>query len=434
MRKFLCISPYFVPMNYVGAKRALHACRHLPDHGWEAAVVALPADMERDAHLEALVPPVPMLRTLRGGPVAWAEDARDRLRGGAASGWSAQYKAQARETRTPGRVERLLDEARGAFAAMDRFTKYLPWALPGVLRFARAQRVELVYANAGPFSALLLADAVRRALGVPMVLDLRDPWSLEPNYRASWTASGLKAVEAIEERLFRSAAKVILNTASAHEAHVRHYLGAIPAERFTFLRNQFDPALYGPPGPAPTAADPFRIIYYGHLRPTKNAGLFLGALKRVIDERGLQPGQLEFITLGEVTPADQATWEGLGLAPYIRQHGWLSFPDSPSLLGTADVLLDLMGPNHGLQISGKIYDYLAAGRPILSVSPNRELDAVFAETRAGERVDLDEDAIVRALERRLDRGAFSPDSQGLQRYTAAAFGAALGRIFDGAAR
>jgi glycosyltransferase involved in cell wall biosynthesis len=418
-------------MNYVGAKRTLHFCRHLPTHGWHPAVVALPDTLERDEALVPLVPDVPMLRTLRGGPLAWAEDLRDRLKG-PKSGWDAQYKAQAKQSKELTSFKKVLAEVQGAFAAMDRFAKYLPWALPGIVRFARAQRCQLIYASAGPFSALLLADFLRRALNLPMVLDLRDPWSLEPNYRASWTATGLKTVQALEQTLFAHAAKVILNTQASYSAHVEHYLGAIPAERFMFLRNQFDPDLYGPPGPVPSHSDPFRIIYYGHLRPTKNAGLFLGALKRFITEHALAPGQLEFITLGEVTPADAETWRALGLEPYIRQHGWLSFPDSPSLLGTADVLLDLMGPNHGLQISGKIYDYLAAGRPILSISPNTELDAVFAETGAGERVDLSEDAIVAALNRRFARPKFAPDSKGLQHYTAAAASATLARVFDGA--
>ncbi|MCA9541290.1 MAG: glycosyltransferase, partial [Myxococcales bacterium] len=398
MSDFLLISPYFPPMNYVGAKRALHFCRHLPAHGWTPAVVALPADIERDAALDALVPDVPLLRNLRGGPVAWLEDLGDRFVADPVSAASGGRKGPAK---AKGPLTAKLDDLRalaaGTLGVLDRFAKYLPWALPRVIAFARKHRCKLVYANSGPVSANLLADAVARALNLPVVHDLRDPWSLEPNFRARWNANGAALVERLEAAWFARADRVILNTRAAYEAHVEAYADRLPAERFTFIRNQFDPDLYGEPAAPPAADDPFRIIYYGHLRPSKNAGLFVEALHRFIAEEAIAPGGLEFHTFGDVTRDDAAAVEALGLTPYFFHRDWLPFTDSPSVLGGADLLLDLMGPGHHLQISGKIYDYFAAGRRILAISPNHELDDIFAETGAGTRVDLNADAIVKGL-------------------------------------
>jgi len=427
------ISPYFVPMNYVGAKRPLHFCRHLPAHGWRPAVVALPAEIERDPALDALVPDVPLLRTLRGGPTAWLEDVRDRLSRPGDGLW--QYTAQGKtaEARPPkGPLEKALREISGTLGTFDRFTKHIPWALPGILRFAREHRCEAVYANAGPFSALLLAGAVHRLSGLPMVLDLRDPWSLEPNYRASWTAGGRRLVDALEAAHFRRARKVILNTASAHQAYVRHYAGRLPEGRFTFIRNQFDPELYVEPGPAPRPGEPFRIIYFGHLRPTKNADLFLLALSKLVAAEGLTPDELELVMLGEVSPRDREVYARLGLSSFVHLRDWLPFTRSPELLGTADVLLDLQGPNHSLQVSGKFYDYLAAGRPILTLSPNPEMDEMYATCKAGSRVPLSVDAVVDALRDRYARRfePWAPDAAGVVTFGAKAATARFAEVLD----
>ena len=409
-------------MGLVGAKRTLHFTRHLPALGWDPAVVALPVTMNRDPTLEPLVPDVPMWRGFRGGPIAWLQD-----RG-------AKKEAPTHGYQKRGQAE-VPHGLRGLLAPLDRYAPHLPWAFAGSLKMLRQHRCRLIYATSGPTSSFLLGVMLQRATGLPLVVDFRDPWSLERNYRARWSAAGAWLVETLERYGFQRASKVILNTESALRAHQEAYASTIPPERFTFIRNQYDPALYETPPASPREKNTaFLMVYYGHLRPSKNAKNFLRAYRRFIDKHALQPQEARFITLGERTAEDDAEAAALGLGDYLEGHDWLSFTRSRSLLGRADLLIDLMGPQHQLQISGKIYDYFAAERPILSVSPNRELDAIFAETGAGERVDDDEDAIVaalsRALEARRRRQEFTPNRAALRAFTAQAATEKLARIFD----
>src|SRR6185503_10380855 len=142
---------------------------------------------------------------------------------------------------------------------------------------------------------------------------------------------------------------------------------------FTFIRNHFDPLLYEPP-PAPRQGNrAFRIAYYGHLRPAKNGALFLRALSRVVEELRLTPADVRFEMFGERTDIEDAAIAELGLSGYVHEHRWVPFFRIREALSQADVLLDLMGSQHHLQISGKIYDYFAVGARILSVSNNPEI-------------------------------------------------------------
>lgn len=124
----------------------------------------------------------------------------------------------------------------------------------------------------------------------------------------------------------------------------------------------------------------------------------------------------------------------LGLQDFVHGHPWLPFPRCRDLLGTAHVLLDLMGPDHQLQISGKLYDYLGAERPILSVSPNPEVGRILTEANAGVRVPCDTNAIVEALTRFLQakqEGTLAPvDPAGAIAHTAEERSRELAAIFN----
>jgi glycosyltransferase involved in cell wall biosynthesis len=235
----------------------------------------------------------------------------------------------------------------------------------------------------------------------------------------------------MERRFFLRAARIVLNTDSARDAYRARYAGVIPSERFTTIRNSFDPALYGPAPESPGQAGPFEIVYFGHLRPAKNAILFLEGFRRFIEAEGLRPGEAMLTTLGTRTAGDEEAIARLGLAGHTRTHPWVPVTEARAFLGRADLLLDLMGSDHVLQVSGKLYDYLACGRPILAVTPNEETGRILGETGAGTRVALDAGAIAAALGRQLAAKRagerFAPDPEGLGRYQA---GPAARRLAD----
>ncbi len=370
------ISPFFPPSGVIGAKRPMNFARHLPELGWMPAVVALPETMGRDPSLERFVPQVPIWRGYRSGPIAWMEDLIGK------GPVAHPYKAKT---------------APGTEGALDRYSRYLPWVFFGARRFLRREKCEVIYVNAGPHSAQMLGARLAESTGLPLVLDLRDPWSIEPYYRDARSSEANRKVDQLEREFFQRATRIILNTESALEAYRSHYGGIIPAERFTVLRSSFEPALYGPAPKPPGKTGTFDILYFGHLRPAKNAQLFLSGYRRFIDEWKLAPGDAYLTTLGTRTAEDDLAIVRLGLDEYTRIRPSVPLLESRAVLGKADLLLDLMGPEHRLQLSGKFFDYLACGRPILSVTPNEEMGQILSETQAGERVALDAAEIAAAL-------------------------------------
>lgn len=413
---YLMVAPYFPPNNYVGAKRALHFATHLQHDGYRPVVITLDAAFEADSALLPLVPDVEIHRILGG---VQKKAIQSGAKPGAAAGIETGSPSSAGPRSKPvgsvsaeapssprwiqwlaqlPPVQTATLQTRGLQTLLDRYAMGVARAFPQVVWRTIAARCRLVYATFGPPSGVLLGAAVARLCSLPLVLDFRDPYTLEPNLRAGWSPEAIRQAEWIERWLFRSAAAVVLNTESAQKMYQTHYAAEFPPELFTCIRNHFDPALYAPNPAPPMPDDPFRILYYGHLRPSKNALLFAKAYRGLITKLNLTPRDTQLVMLGEITNDDQAEFARLGLQSYVQSHPWVPFTESTILLGKAALLLDLMGPGHTAQISGKFYDYLAARRPILSVSPNQELDGIFAETKMGKRVDLDQDAITDALE------------------------------------
>ncbi len=431
MRHFLMISPYFPPMSFVGAKRALTLSRHLPAHGWRPAVLALPEHLEVDPALRPLVPDVPMDRGYRSGPLAWWADAVDRLTPERPVG-----DARARTTGPTGDGfwQRVSRELNGL--PFDKYTRYLPWAGARALRFLKRHDCRLIYVSAGPFSAMYLGTALAELTGLPLVLDLRDPWAVDPLYSEAWTDAGRALANRLEAWGFGRAQRVVLNSASSLALYREAYAGRLPADRFDMVRNHFDPALYDAAPPPPGRDEPFRIVFFGHLTPLRDGRLFFEGLRRFIDAEGLPAGSVEVVTLGEVTPADETAIDALALRPFVRAHAWVSFVQSRALLGRADVLLDLTGPRHHLRIAGKLYDYMAAGRPVLSVSNNPEVAEIHAKTRLGRCVGHDAGAIAEALsgfyaDKRAGR-PYTPDAAAVAEFGAAPAATRMAAIFDAA--
>jgi glycosyltransferase involved in cell wall biosynthesis len=312
--------------------------------------------------------------------------------------------------------------------------KHLPWVVGPVERLMREQGCEAIYATGGPFSALVLGAWLSKRSGLPLILDLRDPWSIEPNYQADRSALGQAIINRVELWCFKRASKVILNTSSACDAYRKRYAHTLPSSHFCFIRNTFDPELYTSPPPPPGAEGPFKIAYFGHLRPTKNALLFLEAYRAWLNKHNLTPQDSELLMLGEISDADRTQLNALNLTPHLSSAQPVPFTRAPEVLGHVDLLLDLMGPNHHMQIGGKLYDYLACNRPILSISPNIELDALFSATQAGERVALSTKAIIGALDRaynaKREGRPFTPNAEAVYELSAVPLTTQLAEILS----
>lgn len=437
MPRLLFISLKFPPLSDIGAKRALRFARRLPRLGWIPTVLTLPrpAPTQCDASLTPLIPgpgDITIDRRYAGGAAYAVIDA-------ARSWWSKDVGRVVGAAAPPPRTSRWsrarraliyqLEDLVEGLTVTDEWLAFVPAGVGAGLRALARERHHAIYVCGDPNSAYLTGWILARRTGLPLILDLRDPWTLDPTIRKLKRGATLLVEEALERRIFRDATRVILNTERARQQHVAHF-PALPPSRFACVHNAFDTELVSPQRERPPAGAPLTVAHFGNYHRLRSARVFLDGLAEVAATRPVR-----FVNHGEFRPDDLAHARALGLGDAVELGGYLPYADGPRSLSRAHVLLLEQRNHDSVQIPGKFYDYLLARRPILSLSRNPELAAALAACGAGLEVDPTSPAAVAAGLTQLaggDLDAFEArfDGGAAARFSAEATTAALAAILD----
>jgi glycosyltransferase involved in cell wall biosynthesis len=272
----------------------------------------------------------------------------------------------------------------------------VPWstvATPFAIRLVRREGIDVVLTTSPPPSLHLLGATVKRTTGAAWVADLRDPLTSHPHRRGyeSRLARVKESTVGGVGRLVASQADVVVAASDAIAEEVR---ALEPKGRVVTIANgcDFDDfvGLEHHPG------DRLRITHAGHFHGKRDPKPFLEALA----ESGLDDVVVRFV--GDFRAEDAEYAEALGLGDRIEVLGEVSRRRSLELQRDSDVLLLLIPESGGRGkgvLTGKIYEYLAAERPILAaVPPDGAAAQLVRDAGAGVVAPPDDvDALRRAL-------------------------------------
>ena len=252
-------------------------------------------------------------------------------------------------------------------------------AIPAAIRLARAEQIDVVVTTSPPNSVHLVGAAVKRATGAKWVADLRDSLVAHPHRRAESLA--VRAKEKVDEGVARLVARSADAITCVSDAIAEEARGFAPARQGR-RRSRTAATSTTSPGSTTRPAQRFRITHTGSFFGKRDPRPFLTAL----DESGLD---VVARFLGDFRSADRewAAERGLGdrleLIPYAPRQTALELQrDSEALLL---LIPDAGGRGKGV-LSGKVFEYLAAERPILAaVPPDGAAAELIRETGRGRR-------------------------------------------------
>lgn len=255
----------------------------------------------------------------------------------------------------------------------------------------------VVIATSPPHASLIAGERIARRLGWPLVLDYRDPWSAFewPEWHRGGISNWLG--KRIEARLVRHSAARVLNTASMREWFEETFPSAPTAKNFA-IPNGFDAV---PRTAEPPASGAMRIVHAGDIYGSRSLVPLLRAIRNV----GLRhPGRpIRLTNYGPLPPREMKKIEAAELGEFVEIRARIPFADLFVELQSAHLLLAVVSEHMTYSTPYKVYDYMAAGRPILALTPrDAALHELLAESGAGEGVEAsDVDGIERALEKML---------------------------------
>ena len=365
---------YFPPLGGGGVQRTLKYVKYLPAEGFESIVIAGGAQGStlRDGGLVRDVPSGTVVIRARALPFQWV-----------------QWKLGG-ALRRAGLSTRLVDGALWP----DALVGWLPAAVWHGLRVARARPPDVLYSTSKPETAHLAALIVHKLTGIPWVADFRDAWTLNPFGPASANRGPLADASALLERTVVANASFVtvvdesygvLDLSENDPRRVVIYNGVDPDDL---------PAITSRPG----VSDRFRLAHVGTLYGPRDAAPVFAALRDLMARGRLDRDGFEVRIVGHA----RLRGEDLDTLP-ITFLDYVDHETAMAEMVSASALL-LYQPPPSRGSSGKIYEYLASGRPVLCVAdPTNLAYRLVEEMGGGVSADAgDIGSIAAAIERLVD--------------------------------
>jgi glycosyltransferase involved in cell wall biosynthesis len=316
-----------------------------------------------------------------------------------------------RETQGYGRPSRLAEVVVPDLAALT----WLPLALPRGLALARRVSYRAVITTSPPSSVHAIGRALQRT-GIPWIAELRDGWTFEPPRPAWPLAAQRRADRALEARLLRRANRVVAVT----EPIVADLSGRLGLDT-SLITNGFDPEERSlPPAASLLDAGKHSFVHTGRLALAGVSPLPLLEAVRILRRR--EPAvaaRMEVVFAGPLSEEEHELLSAPDLAGLVRTTGPLDHARALGLQREADTLLVITGGAARRSVAtGKLFEYLAAGRPILVLGDETAAAQIVAETKTGEATSAnDPEVVAAALRGAAAGGAHLERSVGVDRYS-----------------
>ena len=374
MKKVLIIAYYFPPLGGAGVQRISKFVKYLPEFGWEPVVLTV-KPIDYPAYDETLLEEIPPgVKVYRGGsfdPQRLIHLLRKR-----------ENMPQKSQKVVSGIKAERLGFLKWLFIP-DSKIGWLPLAILKGLNIVREQKVDLIFSSSPPATAHLVAYCLSKLSGKPLVVDFRDPWGV--GQRGNQSKFHKKMNQWLQRKVFQRAGCAISVNKSMAESFQESY----PDMRSAVITNGYDPSDFQ--GIENISLDKFEIVYSGTFNRWHDPRPFLEAFSELARENVEFAKSAHCTKVGLVLDWD---WEELlkqfKLQGQVRSVGYVSHRESLQHLMRGRVLLLTTGGEAGsaLVSTGKIYEYLAARKPILAVVPeNGEAANLVRENRAGIVVD-----------------------------------------------
>lgn len=368
-KRLLIVTYYWPPSGGPGVQRHLKFAKYLPRFDVRPYVLTVsnPTYPIRDESLLTEVPAgLKVYRSKTVEPFRFYESLRGRERikpttelegnslGSSLAGWI--------------RANIFIPDARAG---------WLPTAWRKANEVIRRENIDTVITTGPPHSVHFVGKFLQQKRGLRWLADFRDPWSrIYYNQLLPRTAVAEQIDERLEKMVLAQADEVIVVSRSQAENFRKLF------ERgYRVITNGFDHEDFDSLESGPSGEERFILRHVGNIGEGAVPKTLLETIGR---EENRDRFLLEFT--GDVHPQLPRLVTEMGLSEQVRFRDYLPHREALRLMCRSDALLlcipDVEGIEH--HIPGKLFEYLATGRPILLLGPSDgESAAILREEEAG---------------------------------------------------
>ncbi len=373
MKKVLIITYYWPPAGGPGVQRWLKFVKYLREFGVDP-VVYVPENPHYPIEDPSLEREIPKDITIYRQPLfepyglaRWLSPQKTKR----ISSGIIQAKNQSI-------LEKVMLWIRGNFFIPDARKNWVKPSVQFLSDVLDKEAIETLVTTGPPHSVHLIGKALRAEKGVRWLADFRDPWtSIGYHKKLKLTASSKKKHKELERSVLNQADQVVV-TSPATKTEFRK----ITDKPIAVITNGHDSNYKG-------GADldhAFTISHIGSLLTERNPKNLWKVLSQITSENAVFRADLQLEFMGVVSKEVMDSLYRAELGPYIKMRGYGSHAEAQRRQQRSQVLLMVEIDSEETKgiIPGKLFEYMAAYRPILALGPQDwEAGKIIKETQAG---------------------------------------------------
>ena len=359
MKKVLIISYYWPPTGGSGVQRWVKFAKNLDRFGWEP-VVYTPENPERLAVDETLDAELPDGLTVIRRHISEPYAIYHKFFGASDKGAGVNPLNQQKKTFK----QRLVVGLRGNLFVPDPRVGWVNPSVRFLVKYLKDNPVDAIVTTGPPHSMHLIGMKLARRTGIRWIADFRDPWTEMHYFKhmglLPWTAARHRS---LEQRVLDAADAVI-----AVSEPVRADFQARTSTPVHLITNGYDDDDFAS-GPSELPADRFTLVHTGLFASDGNPLRLWDVLAaKCASDRNFKT-QLRIVLAGKTDAEIIDALAVRGLSDNVEDLGYQPHLKTTRLQQSANILMLPLRqePEYAKALPGKIFEYLAARRPVLGI-------------------------------------------------------------------
>lgn len=386
MKKVLIITYYWPPSGGGGVQRWLKFVKYFRQFGIEP-IVFTPENPERPSLDNSLLKEIPDNTEVINN-VIWEPYSFYKKFTGRNKNEKIQTAFLSEKKSKSSLLEDISIWIRGNFFIPDARKFWIKPSVRLLEEYLEKNRLDAIITTGPPHSAHMIGLNLKNKTGIPWLADFRDPWTNIDYYK------DLKLSKSAD-RKHHKLEKMVLETADAvsviSPGMYREFEGIVK-RKYHIIPNGYDEEDIKPKINN-QKSDYFVLSHIGSLTKTRTPQSLLKVLGEMVVENKELAKKLKIRNVGKLDINALESIRKYKLESYLELIDYLPHNEVITEQATATILLLLVNntPNAKLILTGKIFEYLASGRPIICIAPtDGDAANVIKETECGKAFGFDD--------------------------------------------
>ncbi len=267
----------------------------------------------------------------------------------------------------------------------DEQIGWVPFAFISAVKLIRKHKIQALYSTSGPLTCHLIAYLVKKFTGIPWVAEFRDEWFEDPELCFP-TKIHRKYHYFLEKHIVNYADRIITMAPVFGKLLGKHQGNSDKISTIVAGYDLSDGIFINPND---ENRDPkFRLVFTGLFYESFRPTILLRAIEALIEDGKVLKEHAIVQFVGANNPVDLGAEDKYGI---FKFEGFVPRRKIPVYFSEADALLLLLSRKRGKDvIPSKIFEYMAANKPILAVIPeDGDAARIIRKTKTGIIADFE---------------------------------------------